>query len=284
MCCSLVILNYNDKERALNLAEKCSRFECINHIIIVDNCSPDNSFEWLVKNNRLNIDIIQTKKNGGFSYGNNYGAKYIIEKYDPQYILFANTDTIFEENSLKKCLYELKHNKELGLVSMRMKNILGYEERACWKEKNYIQSTLFCLWLYRRKKYNSFEYNLNATKELFKYVDVVRGSFMCFKKQALLDINYFDENTFLYYEEDIISKRLQKAKYKIGILTSEYYIHDHIQNKNFSLLEMKKKLDDSMYYLLKTYYHINFMQKCFTKLVIMYSRFEFKFINALKRG
>ena len=285
MNCTLIVLNYMDKERALSLAQKCKNFDCINHIIIVDNCSPDESYNWLT--NHLNCDdtiiVLKSKKNGGFSYGNNYGAKFAIHKYNPEYILFANTDTFFDEQSLQMCLYALKDNQNLGLISLRMKNIDGYEEISCWKEKNYLQSTLYCLWLYRRKKYDFFHYEFNDSSINMKYVDVVRGSFMCFKSQALIDINYFDENTFLYYEEDIISKRLKNHHYKIAILTNYYYIHDHKYEKNFNEVKMKHNLDNSMYYLLKTYYHINILQKIFTKLVIYYSIIEFPILDFFKK-
>ena len=93
---SMVILNYMDKNRALELSRRCITFSCIDKVVIVDNCSPDDSYSWLKQeNDDVNIEIIKSEKNGGFSYGNNYCAKYLIKKYNPKYILFANTIDIF---------------------------------------------------------------------------------------------------------------------------------------------------------------------------------------------
>lgn len=284
MNCALIILNYMDKNRSLQLAQRCISYECIDHVIVVDNCSPDDSYEWLLTNNKdVNITILKTDRNGGFSYGNNYGSRYAVKRFNPKFILFANPDTIFSKNDVNCCLNALKSNKDIGLISLRIKNIEGFEENSCWKEKSYLQLTLFCIWLYRRRKYNSFNYDLNKNTPSLLYVDVVRGSFMCFKAKALVDIDYFDENTFLYYEEDIISKRLYKKNYKIAILTEHFYIHNHVYNKNYNELSTKNNLDKSMYYMLKEYYNINLLQKIFTKIIICYSTIEYTLLYEFKK-
>lgn len=271
-----------DKKRALELAKKCSMFSSIDKIIITDNCSPDDSYQWLQENTSEDIDIIQSDKNGGFSYGNNFGAKYAINTYHPDYLLFANTDTIFTEDDVSACLNTLKQNESLGLVSLRMVDINGKEEASCWKHKTYLQMLFFCLWLYRKYNFENFYYDLKNEQETLKYVDVVRGSFMCFKTIALQTINFFDDNTFLYYEEDITSKRLQRSSYKIGILTNHFYIHNHIELAPPNRKKRKQNLDKSMYYFLCNYYNINFLQKFFVKLVINYSRVEEWVISFLK--
>lgn len=280
---SMVILNYMDKNRALELSRRCITFSCIDKVVIVDNCSPDDSYSWLKQeNDDVNIEIIKSEKNGGFSYGNNYGAKYLIKKYNPKYILFANTDTFFEENDVIACLQKLNEEKDLGLVSIRIHDPNGNEENSCWKHKNYFQMTMFCLCLYRRRKYKDFYYSLKEDED-FKIVDVVRGSFMCFKTKALTDIDFFDENTFLYYEEDIISRRLEKKSYRVGILTNHYYIHNHIYSKNQDYLKVKRNLDKSLIYYLENYYNLNIFQKGFTKTIMKYSLFEERFRHKLKK-
>lgn len=282
MECTMIILNYIDKERALNLAQKCNKFSCINHVIIVDNSSPDNSYEWLLNYCSKGIDIIKTDYNGGFSYGNNVGVKYAIKQYNPTYVLFANTDTEFEQEDVLVCLKHLKSNKKLGLVSIRIHDVLGNEENSCWKHKSFLQLVLFCSWFYRSKNFKKFYYTLKDSDE-FMNVDVVRGSFMCFKTEALKKMNFFDENTFLYFEEDIISKKLEQNFYKVGIITNHFYTHNHIYKKNTNPIEMKLKLDDSMFYFLTHYYGINSLQKIIAKIIIRYSLLEELILNNVRK-
>lgn len=49
------ILNYNDAETTLILVEKISNYSIIDHIVIVDNYSTDDSYDRLksIKNKRL---------------------------------------------------------------------------------------------------------------------------------------------------------------------------------------------------------------------------------------
>ena len=52
----------------------------------------------------------------------------------------------------------------------------------------------------------------------------------------------FDEDTFLYCEEIIISERLHAKGYKNYLLTTEEYQHHHSVSVNKSISSLKKKL------------------------------------------
>lgn len=277
----MVILNYNDSRRAWALAEKCSRFSIIDNVIIVDNKSTDDSVEFLLKKNYENIKIILSEKNNGFASGNNIGVRYAKDNLDAKYILFANTDTIFTEKDVQKCLIQLESDENLGLVSMRIKDIKGNEERSAWKFKTYWDYLLSNFWVYRHNTYKKATYKNFKTN--FQYVDIVRGSFMLFKADALSLVDYFDEGTFLYYEEEIIAYRLKRAKYKVGLLTDCSYIHNHISSKNQNIWFGKKNYDKSLRYFLSNYYKINILQKMFFDIAVKISDVETLLMQFLKR-
>ena len=54
---SIIILNYNDFETTNLMINKIKDYKVINHIIVVDNCSTDNSFKELskIKDGRVRI-------------------------------------------------------------------------------------------------------------------------------------------------------------------------------------------------------------------------------------
>lgn len=283
MKCIMIILNYQDSNRALELANKCMQYKVINKIVIVDNCSPDNSYENLVKFQTHKIDVVKTLHNGGFASGNNYGAKYAIEKYNPEFILFANTDTDFPEKNIEFCLQELKKRNDLGLISTRMVGINGDEEKSYWMYTDFRKQILNCFWIYRRNNYiNNNKNNNNLYENDFKYVDVVRGSFMCFKALALKEAGFFDEATFLYYEEDIISKRLNSIGYKVGVLLNKYYIHNHIEYSKNNKVNTIKNLNKSCYHYQKEYYNINSLQQSLLYIFLKYSELEYRIIEYIK--
>lgn len=260
MNCVMIILNYNDSRRAWRLAQKCNSFKNIEKVVIVDNCSSDDSIDYFSKQNLNNeIDFVFSKENNGFASGNNQGAKYALEKYKPEYLFFANTDTIFQEDDVEACLKKLSGDERLGLVSMRMKDIKGNEEKSSWKFKPFYEYLLLYFWVYRHWNYDKYTYK--KFRKGFQYVDVVRGSFMMFRARAFSKVNFFDENTFLYYEEDIISHRLKEANFKIGILTNRFYIHNHIYSGKKNAFFIKHHLDRSLKYFLVNYYKIGNLKK-----------------------
>ena len=280
--CSMVILNYNDSRRAWQLAKKCFLFKNIDNVIIVDNKSTDDSLEYFSKQNlRHHIDVIISDENNGFASGNNIGARYVVERYNSDYILFANTDTIFEDGDVESCLKKLQEDDTLGLISMRMKDINGIEEKSSWRFKPFYEYLLHNFWLYRHFNYDKFTYS-DFTEE-FQYVDVVRGSFMLFKSEALIKTSFFDENTFLYYEEDIISYRLKIINYKVGILTDHFYIHNHIYSEKENYSFINYHLNRSLKYFLVKYYKIGIMKKILWDIAVSVGKCELKIIEKLKR-
>lgn len=280
MDCVMIILNYNDSKRALQLAEKCKAYSAIDKVIIVDNKSTDNSIDYLTKNLSNEIDLCISGKNKGFAAGNNIGARYAVKKYEPKKLLFANTDTIFYNEDVQACKQELDKNEKLGLVSIRMQDIHGNEEKAAWKYKTFMQYFLSSFWLYMHQTYKNDGYQYNE-KAMLQIVDMVRGSFMMFRAEALSKADYFDEGTFLYYEEECISYRLKEKGYQVGIITNHFYVHNHIPTKNNNL-RTRKIMNASLFYFLKEYYKIGIVKRGALKIALNCSFGEAWIIERIK--
>lgn len=281
MQCVMVILNYRDSERAIKLADRCKYFSVIDKIVIVDNDSMDGSYERLRVLESEKIDVLKAEKNGGFSAGNNVGARYAMEKYAPKYIFFANTDTIFEEDKVIACLQALEENSSLGLVSMRMVGPDNKEQNASYQYPTYSSYLKGFFWIGRRCYYNAVM-SRKEYKSSIEYVDIIRGSFMFFRANALKQAGYFDENTFLYCEELIISWRLRAIGYMVGLLTDKYYIHDHIEVPTNQSLTATKRLYDSRYYFAVNYWKIGYAKRVLMKILEKYSIFEMRIIDSIK--
>ena len=78
MKCGLIVLNYNDFNTTEKLLNAIKNYDALDKIVVVDNKSPDGSFEKLLKFQSDKISVIQSPKNGGYSYGNNFGTKYLL--------------------------------------------------------------------------------------------------------------------------------------------------------------------------------------------------------------
>ena len=76
---AIIILNYNDSETVVKYISQIKDYSSFDKIVIVDNCSPDGSFEKLIKLKNDKIDVIQTDGNKGYAYGNNFGVHFLEE-------------------------------------------------------------------------------------------------------------------------------------------------------------------------------------------------------------
>ena len=282
-----IILNYND----WMLTKKTALLHIANNVfdlvVIVDNNSTDNSYEKLVEISSDNIHVIKTNKNGGYSYGNNQGIKYVIEKFNARFITIMNPDVVVKKKSIAKCLNVLKKNQNIGATAPIMKDSDGkISESFAWRHLDFFQEciTLFSIPRKLFKVDIGSRYDINDFVKQYHMVDVVPGSLIVFNSKALLDAGMFDENVFLFVEERIISKRLHSHNYEIAICNDAYFIHYHSVTIKKVLSEYKrfKILLDSRYYFVKTYTDLSIIQDIVFKIVCQLAKIEKLFIYPFK--
>lgn len=283
---SLVILNYNDSRTTIELLKMAQGYYIIDHVIIVDNMSTDNSLDILKEYESLKVKVICSEKNGGYGYGNNYGVKYAIEHYDSDYVLICNPDVVFSESSVRACLLILQTISDAAVVAPRMININGEKNPYCvWKLGTWIEyllSPLVCLrWILP----NRF-YDLDSIQKEILEVDGVAGSMLMINVNHFLNVGMYDENIFLYCEETVLGIKLKNARLKSYLVLNEFFVHFHSVSINKSLSSALKKhslLWESRLYVLKKYYGCNNMQLLFSRLIMCLSLIEVQLITLIKK-
>lgn len=281
-----IILNYNSRKLTEILAKKIANMNSITNVIVVDNCSTDDSFEQLKKIKNSKIDVIKSEKNGGYSYGNNFGIKY-AKKYSPEIIFICNPDVDVEEKELIKILEEFEKNNQYAILSgieYDINNNISKPE--IWNQMSYKDDLLDCYFLYRKlilknkKTYNYVDYS----KEI-QDVDVIKGSFFAIRYEDLIEINGFDESVFLFCEERIISKKIKDKDKKIGIVTNMRYNHNHsvsINEKYKNKADQMKLLYKSRLYFNKNYNKINNFKYILLYISMKLSIIEFKIYDLIR--
>lgn len=88
------------------------------HIVIVDNGSGNGSEEWLVEHfiDEKRVRVIASGENLGFARGNNLGIRYAREHYDPDLIVAANSDILFEQPDFCERLFEIYDRKPYAIL------------------------------------------------------------------------------------------------------------------------------------------------------------------------
>lgn len=218
---AIIILNYNDYITTEKLVDRINEYKTLEHIIIVDNCSKDLSYEHMQKKykNINKIDVIRNKENRGYASGNNFGIKYAIEKYKIKFLFIANPDIMFEEQVIQEIEKNLINDTNIGIVAPKVSK--GYNS---WKLPTYIR-TITSMFLFLNKKFGNEVYKKQDND--INYVDVVAGSFFAMTTETYQKINGLDEDTFLYYEENILAQKIKKINKRNIILGNIQYDHNH---------------------------------------------------------
>lgn len=265
---AVIIVNYNDAEDTKKYVKTISEYKILDRIVVVDNLSTTaGTFDSLKKLEDSKVKVISSDKNGGYDYGNNFGVKYlqsINEKYD--YIIISNPDIEITENAIKHCLEVIEEDKTIGVIAPRMFDKENKPiRRSAWKMRTFaldvIHSTRLLEMIFYKILRNG-EYNSEDYKKEKLEVEAISGAFFIIRSDVLEEINLLDENVFLFYEEDILAKKLKEKGYKTISLNSEKFIHFESQTigKTYSYFKKKKELYKSKIYYHKTYNKMNFIE------------------------
>ena len=278
----MVIINYNDYKTTSFLLDSIKDYKCLDLIIVVDNKSTDDSLKHLKKYENNKIKIIEAEENKGYAAGLNAGAKEVIKKLKNCNIIFSNSDVIInKEDDLEKL------SKDIGKHSIAIVGPTIVENRSLnrgWMLPTIKDEIKFNLPLVSRKYRKEILYDDEHYNEDLSIVGVVSGCFFCVSGKVLEEVDYFDEATFLYYEEQILSKKLEEKDYQVAVDNNVVIIHNHSVtiDKNINKVNKYKELKKSQRYFVKEYLQatekelkwLDFTNKL--SLVILYIRCFFK--------
>lgn len=278
----MVIINYNDYKTTSFLLDSIKDYKCLDLIVVVDNKSTDDSFKYLKKYENNKIKIIESEENKGYAAGLNIGAKEVIKKLKNCNIIFSNSDVIInKEEDLEKL------SKDIGKHSIAVVGPTIVENRSLnrgWMLPTIKDEIKFNLPLVSRKYRKEILYDDEHYNEDLSIVGVVSGCFFCVNGKVLEEVDYFDEATFLYYEEQILSKKLEEKDYQVAVDNNVVIIHNHSVtiDKNINKVNKYKELKKSQRYFVKEYLQatekelkwLDFTNKL--SLVILYIRCFFK--------
>lgn len=284
----IVILNYKSYHLTIDAIGSLAKSELDDdstlEFYIVDNHSENSSLEKIdafIKDNRYDdhfvFDLIQSPINGGYAKGINLGIKKAVMN-GCDYIATVNPDIIVKKNSLSNLYNKLK-SSEYALLGPKIYDFDGKLDRACARHEPQIMTYFFCAGILEKifpdNRYLADYYiKVDDIDDSVIDVDAISGAFMLFKKDALITIDYFDENTFLYNEELIIHEKLKKKNLKSGIYTNS--VVNHLRGGSTNNVKTAKFLFDSLLESSKYYlsYYRNFSFMTIT-LIVTYRRLSY---------
>lgn len=279
----IVIVHYNDLESLEHLIENIKDYKVISKIVIVDNNSNKDIKSKLSSMNDKKIKVILNKDNLGFSKAINIGCKYLIKEFGECNLIISNCDVIIEKEEDIKILLKEISKKTIGVTAPVIVEKNGLNRG--WKNPSPILDIMMNLVVVHRcfrKKYIFYSEEHYNTKT--SIVDVVSGCFFVMKSKTFELMNKMDENTFLYYEENILAKKMKNLKQYISICNDARIIHNHSVSidKNIKKIKKLKLQKQSQYYFQTTYNNANLIEKILLKVTSFLSRIILTLVYFIK--
>lgn len=128
-------------------------------------------------------------------------------------------------------------------------------------------------------------YDKKDLKDRFSTVEAVSGSFFLLNCKDLERVNYFDEQVFLYYEENILAKKMQSIHKKIKIATQAKVFHNHSVtiDQVHSNVQKYKNLKKSQYYFQTQYNHAGIINRFTMKVLFKLVEISLVIRNHIRR-
>lgn len=288
MLIGIVILNfktYHDTFKLVHELQKQTLARSLK-IVVVDNASPNNSFEKLrpLQSQYGNVTVIRTKSNIGYARGNNFGLNYLEEYIKPKYVAILNNDIILNQDCFERLIKCYQKLDKPAFIAPKQLNING-EEVPPFQMNTFIDDLLDFFYVYRMiGKSKRLNYHDNTGKNAMK-VDLISGSFMFISLSSFKEMGYFYPNTFLFTEERFIAHKSLDIGLNNYIILDDTYIHAHSKSINnfVNKIDKYKMLYDGRLEFTRKFRPAGELKGIIFKLLAKISLFELRIIILIQQ-
>jgi hypothetical protein len=200
---SIIIVSYNtDDLIGTCLSSATEPDDVAKEVFVVDNASSDDSASY-IKRNFPFVHLIVNPENRGFAAANNQ----VLSLCTGRFIFFLNPDTRVLAEAFKKAILFMDARPHIGLAGTKLINPDG----SLHKSVSY--------------RYPSQKYTAGELSGLRGPIACVQGSSAIVRADIIRKVEGFDEDFFLYGEDEDLCLRIRKLGYEIGYIEEAVVMH-----------------------------------------------------------
>lgn len=181
-----------------------------------------------------------------------------------------NPDVIIKnENTIIQNISILNNNNNIAVISsVIFQNGKKSIESSGWKIPKLKDIIISNTIIIKKLLQNKGKVSEKTDSGNIKFVEAVHGSFFIFKKTILENDLLFDNNVFLYYEENILGIKLKNKKLLAAINLDDIYYHNHKYKEETlkKIINTSKNRRNSQQYFMKHYLKTFFLLRWFVYL------------------
>jgi len=207
----IVLLNWNGWQDTLECMRSLRRMEYQNwHTVIVDNGSIDDSVERL-KDTCPEVTILETSRNLGFAAGNNLGIRCALNN-GADYVFVLNNDTTVFPNTISAFVEFAEKHPTAALMGPKIERRTPQREWPVRRKLDLL--TQLCTFTALRRVVTRIPLLRGifyCTGSQPSVVQFLPGSALFFRATAFNKAGFFDESTFLDFEELIMAEKVRRV-------------------------------------------------------------------------
>ena len=200
-------------------------------IIVIENSNSKECKDFL-ESKYKNVRVVMSEKNLGNGAGINLGLKLVKTKY----AFYLDIDTEFYQGTIEKLLHVSEQLEQFTILA-------PFVEKYEYKKNHFLR--------FDEEKGNKL-----------KSMRFVPGCALLFNLIELSKIGFYDENFFLFFEENDIYMRCLKKDHKIFMLTDAIISHTGATSVD-QKYRLELELDRNWHYMWSKFYfykkHFNFL-------------------------
>lgn len=262
---SIVIVSYNVRPLLTECIDsvRLALAGLSGDITVVDNCSKDDTVEYLQKH-YPDVQLIINQENVGFARANNQA----IRQTDSEYVLLLNPDTIVYEPTIHGCIDFMDAHPEAGGTGVRM---LNREGKAAPESRRAIPTpwvAMLKMLGFTRRYYMS-----DLPWDEPSRIEVISGAYCMLRRKALDEVGLLDEDYFMYGEDIDLSYRLLKGGWQNWYLPYDivHYKGGSTQKTSFRYVHVFYQA--MLIFFRKHYSHLSFFYALPVKMAIYFRAF-----------
>jgi GT2 family glycosyltransferase len=226
---SIILVNWNSggqlRDTVSSIYEYGSQY--VKDIVVVDNNSHDQSLaliESLVNKDSSKLKIIRNKENRGFGAACNQGAAFCKSEY----LLFLNPDARLYQSSLSVPINFMSapENSNVGICGVQLIDETGGVARSSSRFPAVHLFLAQAMGINRLMHLRHLSHTMEEwAHDSVRQVDQVIGAYFFIRRDLFNQLNGFDEQFFVYYEEVDVAYRAAKLGFKSIYLSSAQAFH-----------------------------------------------------------
>lgn len=198
---SIIITTFNSSKVILQCLNKIDLN--LYSVFVVDNNSKDDTIKIIEENFFDKIIIIKNCKNLGYGRGNNCALRQV----QSEFAMILNPDAFIFSKDIDLLLQTLQQNPEIAICAPILLKKYPFEQKDFLEEINVVKK------------------NLLSQENGFASVKYVIGACLILRMSFFKEVGFYDEEIFLYYEDDEICHRVITNNKICAINTEAFAFH-----------------------------------------------------------